>query len=131
MNKRRRIAQVLLVLGSLDVCVGATLHLIAGYPIVTAALGASNMSAQLQGAMRAVFVMIGCVWIMIALVALMAGFAQARIGKTIVLFCGLGLLVQIPVWVRLMGWFVGNEMFLGAAVCIVCSGLLLPPATAG
>jgi hypothetical protein len=127
MNKRRRIAQVLVGLGSLNVVVGATLHLVAGYPIASAALAASNLSALMLGAMRAVFLMIGWTWIMIAALTLIAAFTETRIRKTIVLFCGLGLLAQIPEWVRLMGWFIGNEMFLAAAALIVCGGLLLPP----
>lgn len=131
MNKRLRIAQFLVGLGSLNVLVGAALHLIAGYPIVLKALAASNLDAEMQNAMRAIFLMIGFTWIVVAMVTLIAAFTETRIRKTIVLVCGFGLLVQMPVWVERMGWFIGNEMFLAAAVLIVCGGLLLPPVAAG
>lgn len=128
MNKRRIAAQSLIALGSLDILGGAALHLLAAYPRVAAALAASNLNAGMAAAMRAVFVMIGCMWIVLAIVALMAAFARSSTGKAIALFCGFALLAQIPIWVRLMGWFVGNEMFLAAGLLIACGGLLLEPA---
>jgi hypothetical protein len=45
----------------------------------------------------------------------------------LVLLCGLSLLVWIPIWVRLMGWFIGNEMFLLSGVLITLGGLFFPP----
>jgi glucose-6-phosphate-specific signal transduction histidine kinase len=77
--------------------------------------------------LRAVFLMIGCMWITLAVIILIAAFAQTTTRKPIVLFCGFALLAQIPIWVGLMGWFVGNEMFLAAGALIACGGLLLPP----
>ncbi len=126
MNKRQIIAQWLVGLGFFIMMAGATLHLIAAYPKVSAALAASNLASGLKDALRAVFFMIGCTWITIAIVTLIAAFAKTRIRKAIVLFCGLSLLVQIPIWVGLMGWFMGNEMFLAAGVLIACGGLLFP-----
>jgi hypothetical protein len=78
--------------------------------------------------MRAVFLMIGLMWIVIAVVTLIAAFTRTQIRRVLVLFCGLSHLSAIPLWVRLMGWFIGNEMFLLSAVLITCGGLLLPPA---
>lgn len=74
--------------------------------------------------------MIGCTWIVIAIVTLVAAFPATRIRRTIVLLCGFTLLAQIPIWVGLMGWFPGNEMFLVAGALIVCGGLLLPRVSA-
>lgn len=127
MSKRQLVARLLVGLGSLNVLVGAGLHLFAGYPIASAALGASNLSPLLANAMRAVFLMIGMTWIVIAVVTLIAAFTRTRIQKTLVLFCGISLLAGIPVWVGLMGWFIGNEMFLVSGVLIACGGILLPP----
>lgn len=129
MNVRQTSARILIALGSLDIAVGAVLHLAAGYPIVLAGLAASNLDAGLRNAMRAVFLMIACLWIVVAGVTLIAAFAKAGNRKTIVLFCGFTLLAQIPIWVKAMGWFIGNEMFLVAGVLIACGGLLLPPAS--
>jgi hypothetical protein len=127
MNKRPIVSQLLIGLGSLNVLVGAGLHLFAGYPRLSAALAASNLSGLLANAMRAVFLMIGFTWITIAIVTLIAAFTQTRIRKALVLFCGLSLLAEIPIWVGLMGWFIGNEMFLVSGVLITCGGFLLPP----
>lgn len=130
MDKRQRTAQLLVGLGCLVLLAGAVLHLIAAYPRLSSALAASNLNADLQGAMRTVFLLIGWAWIIIAVVILIAALTETKIKKTIVLFCGLALLVQIPVWVALMGWFVGNEMFVSAAALIVCGGLLFRPFSA-
>ena len=80
-------------------------------------------------AMRAVFLIIGFTWITIAVVTLIAAFTQTRIRRILVLFCGLSLLAQIPVWAELMGWFMGNEMFLLSGVLITFGGILIPSST--
>jgi hypothetical protein len=68
--------------------------------------------------------MIGLTWIVVAVVTLIATFARTQTSKLIILFCGFALLLQIPIWASLMGWFVGNEMFALGAGLIVCGGLL-------
>lgn len=69
--------------------------------------------------------MIGVTWIVVALVTLIATFAITRISKLVTLLCRSALLLEVPIWVYLMGWFVGNEMFLLGAGLIVSGGLLL------
>ena len=63
----------------------------------------------------------------LAVVTLIAAFTQTRIRKVLVLFCGLSLLAEIPVWVALMGWFIGNEMFLVSGILITLGGFVFPP----
>ncbi len=130
MNKRERVAQLLAGLGAAVAMTGAVLHLVLGYPQVVATLAASNLSAEFKDALRAAFLMLGFTWIAIAIVVLIAAFTTTKIRKVMVLFWGLALLVQIPVWVGLMGWFIGNEMFVTAGALIVCGGVLFPPASA-
>ncbi len=130
MNKRQRAASILVGFGCLLLVAGALLHLILAYPKVSAALMASNLEPDLKGAMRSVFLMIGWAWIVIGVVTLIAAFAETKIRKTIVLFCGFALLIETPVWVGIMGWFIGNEMLLLAGVLIVCGGLLYRPISA-
>ncbi len=129
MKKRQITAQSLVGLGSLNMLLGAGLHLAGGYPRVSAALAASDLSGLLTNAMRAVFLMIGLMWITIALITLIAAFTQTRIRKPIVLLCGFSLLAAIPIWVGLMGWFIGNEMFLLSGALIALGGFLLPSST--
>jgi hypothetical protein len=124
MNKRLRTAQSLIGLGCIVVLVGSVLHLIAAYPKVSAALASSNLAGGLGNALRSVFFMIGMTWIAIAFVTLIATFGNASISKPIILFCGFTLLLLVPIWVGLMGWFVGNEMFLVAGGLIVGGGVL-------
>ncbi len=128
MKKRQTVARLLIGFGSLNMLLGAGLHLAGGYPRVSAALAASNLSALLANAMRAVFLMTGLMWITIAVVTLVAAFTQTRIRKAIVLLCGFSLLAEIPIWVGLMGWFIGNEMVLLSGTLITLGGFLLPKA---
>lgn len=123
-TKRQRTAQILVALGCLIVLVGSGLHLAGGYPLVSAALAKSNVDEGIRNALRAVFLMIGITWIIVALVTLIATFVRTRTSKLVTLLCGLALLVQVPIWVELMGWFVGNEMFLLGAALIVSGEFL-------
>ncbi len=127
MKNRQTVARWLVGLGCLDMLAGSILHLAAGYPMIAAALAASNLEAAMQGAARTVFLLIGFTWIVIAIVTLIAAFTKTRIRKAIVLLCGFALLVEIPIWVRIMGWFIGNEMFLIAGVLVICGGFAFPP----
>lgn len=52
---------------------------------------------------------------MIAIIMLISAFTGTKLGKVIVLFCGLALLVNMAVTVAFMGWFVGSEMVLASA----------------
>ena len=128
MNRRLRTAQSLISLGCLVVLAGSVLHLIVAYPKVSAALAASNLDGGLGNALRSVFFMIGITWIAIAVVALIATFGKASYSKPIILFCGAMLLLLVPFWVGLMGWFVGNEMFVVAGVLIICGGVMFQQA---
>jgi hypothetical protein len=44
--------------------------------------------------------------------------------KTLVLLCGLAVLLEAGVGASMMGFFVGNEMIGAAALLLVCGGLL-------
>ncbi len=129
MNRRQVVAQSLVGLGSLILLLGAGLHLFAGYPLLAAALESSNLNLAFANAARAVFLLMGFAWITIAVVTLIAAFTQTRIRRILVLVCGLAVLAEIPIWVRLMGWFIGNEMVLLSGILITFGGLLLPPST--
>jgi hypothetical protein len=129
MNRRQTVARLLAGLGSLNTLVGAGLHLFAGYPILVAALAASNLNPVFAKAARAVFLLTGFAWITIAVVTLIAAFTQTRIRKALVMVCGFSLLAGIPIWVGLMGWFIGNEMVLLSGALITVGGFLLPPSS--
>jgi hypothetical protein len=122
-DRKQRTAQILIALGSLILLVGSALHLAGGYPIISSALAKSNLDGGTRNALRAIFLMIGLTWIVVALVTLVAAFAITRTSKAVTLLCGFALLLQVPIWMHLMGWFVGNEMFLLGSGLIVSGGL--------
>ncbi len=124
MNGRKRAARILVVLGSIVLFASAALHSLAAYPNVSSALGGSNLSAPLQAALRAVFLLVGWDWIVIAVVALLAAFTEAKWRKMLVLFCALALLVETGLTLAFIGVFLGNEL-IGSAALLILSGALL------
>jgi hypothetical protein len=44
--------------------------------------------------------------------------------KTLVLLCGLAVLLEAGVGASMMGFFIGSEMIGAAALLLVCGGLL-------
>ena len=124
MNGRNKGARVFVILGSVVLLASAALHCFAGYSKVFPALAMSNLNPGLQAAFRAVFLSLGWHWLVTAIVALLAGVSETRLRKTLVLFCGLAVLLEAGVGASLMGFFIGNEMIGAAALLLVCGGLL-------
>jgi hypothetical protein len=124
MNGRNKAARILVALGGIVLFASAALHCMAAYPTVSSALSASNLSAPLKAALRAVFLLVGWDWIVIAVVALLAGFTETKLRKILVLFCGVAVLVETGLTLALIGVFLGNEMIGSAALLIICGGLL-------
>ena len=86
------------------------------------------MNAALQEPLRAVFLLVGWDWIVIAIVALLAAFTETKLRKILVLFCGAAVLVETALTLAFIGVFVGNEMIGSAAVLLIVGGLLFHPA---
>jgi hypothetical protein len=126
-----RVARIVAGLGCVALFGGSMLHLVAAYPLVVKAITASNLETRLQAGLRSAFFMLGCVWVMLVVITMVGTLAGGRTGKTVVLVVGLGLLAQIPVWIGMMGWFLGNEILLVASVLMVVGGLLLEGTTQG
>jgi len=124
MNNRNRTARLLVAIGSIVLAAAAALHSLAGYPRVSSALNASNLIAPVPGALRAVFLLVGWDWIVIAVVALLVAFTETKLRKILVLICGVALLVAAGVILAFVGVFIGTEMIAAAAVFIILGGLL-------
>ena len=124
MNGRNKAARGFVILGSVVLLASAALHCFAGYSKVVPALAMSNLNPGLQAAFRVVFLSLGWHWLVTAIVALLAGVSETRLRKTLVLFCGLAVLLEAGVGASLMGFFIGNEMIGAAALLLVCGGLL-------
>jgi len=125
MSRRNRAARILVVLGSIVLFASAAVHSLAAYPGLSSALSASNLSARLGGALRAVFLMAGWDWIVLAIVALLAAFTETKLRKTLVLFCGAAILVETLLTLAFIGVFLGNEMIGSATVLLIVGGLLI------
>jgi len=124
-NGRNKAARVFVILGSVVLVVSAALHCFGGYSkVLVPALAASNLDPGLQAALRVVFLSLGWHWFVTAIVALLAGITETRLRKTLVLICGLAVLLEAGVGASMMGFFVGNEMIGAAALLLVCGGLL-------
>ena len=124
MNSRNKAARIFVLLGSVVLFASAALHCFAGYGKVFSALTASDLNPGLQAAFRVVFLSLGWHWFLTAIVALLAGVTETRLRKTLVLFCGLAVLLEAGVGASMMGFFIGNEMIGAAALLLVCGGLL-------
>ena len=77
MSGRNKAARILVAIG-IVLFASAALHSLAAYPRVSTALGASNLNARLQEPLRAVFLLVGWDWIVIAIVALLAAFTETK-----------------------------------------------------
>jgi hypothetical protein len=128
MNVRMKAARWLVGTGCLLLAAGAVLHLVAAYPQISAGVLASNLNAELQSALRSVFLIVGWHWLMIAAIAMIAAFSRASAAKAIVLFCAVTLIVDGALMAKFLGWFVGTDMILASALLILCGGFAIAPA---
>ncbi len=125
MSGRNRAAQTLVAMGSFVLFASAALHSLAAYSRLSRALSASNLSVALQGALRAVFLLVAWDWIVIAIVALLAAFTETKLRKILVLICGAAVLVETALTLAFIGVFVGNELIGTAAAFLIVGGLLI------
>jgi len=130
MSGRHKAALILTALGCVVLLAGATLHVIEGYPRVVSGGTGSNLSPGLQSAFRTVFLLVGWDWILAGIIVLIGSFSATKLGKAIVLICGLSLLGHTAIMVHFLGWFVGAQMIFAAGLLVICGGALLQPASA-
>ena len=114
---------MLVALGAVILIVASLLHL-SDYRKDLSRVNASNLRAGLKDGVRALYFSFGWESTVIAIIMLISAFTGTKLGKVIVPFCGLALLVNMAVTVAFMGWFVGSEMVLASALLALCGGLL-------
>jgi len=124
-NQRDKFAKILVVLGSIVLFASTAVHSLASYPRLSRALAASNLSVPLQSALRAIFLLAGWDWVVIAVVALVAAFSATKLRKPLMLICGAAVLFETGLTLAFIGFFIGNELIGSAALLILCGGLLL------
>lgn len=124
MGGRNKAARVFVVLGSVVLFANAALHFWGGYSQGFPALNASNLNPALKVGFQVVFLALGWHWVVVGVIALLAGLTQTRLRKVLVLFCGLAELFEAIAGASMMGLFLGNEMIGAGALLLVCGGLL-------
>ncbi len=81
----------------------------------------------MQSAFRVVFLSVAWDWIVLGFVAMVAAFTAAPRRRTLVLICGLGVLIEAVAGAAVMGVFIGNEMIGAAAILTMIGGSMLEP----
>jgi len=124
MITRRTVSRTLLTLGCVVLLVTAAVHCLAYLKFSGPAVHASNLPIFLQSVFEIAFLSMAWSWIVLALIVLVVTFGEARLGKPIALICGFAVLIQAVFTVRMVGFFIGNEM-IGAASLLIIIGCFL------
>ena len=124
MITRRTMSRTLLTLGCVVLLVAAAVHYLAYLKFSAPAVHGSNLPIALQSIFEIAFLSMAWSWIVLALIVLVVTFGEARLGKPIALICGFAVLIQAVFTVRMVGFFIGNEM-IGAASLLIIIGCFL------
>ena len=125
MNGHDRAGQTLVAIGSVMLMAAAALHFRGGHSAGFPALAASNLDVRLQSVFRVVFLSVGWDLILFGIIAAVAAFKAAAGARTLIVLCGLGLLVQTVGGAAVVGIFIGNELTGSAAILMIVGGSLL------
>ena len=125
MSTRNRAARILVAVGSGVLFASTAVHSLAAYPRLSNVLNASNLNGDLREGLRAVFLLVGWDWIVMAIVALLAAFTETKLRKILVLLCGAAVLGETALTLAFQGVFLGNEMIGSAALLLIVGGLLI------
>ena len=124
MITRRSISRVFVALGCIVLLVAAAMHCLAYVKFSAAPVHASNLPIALQSVFEVAFLSMAWSWIVLALIALVVTFGEARLGKPIALICGFAVLIQAAFTVPMVGFFIGNEMIGAASLLMIIGGFL-------
>lgn len=123
---RKRIAQVLVALGSLVLFAACALHGIFGYRGVFDALRGTTAPQDVVRGLKAVWFIIAWHWAVIGIVALVAAFSRVQFRRVIVLMCGIVVMADAAGMYAALGVFIGNEMIFASAVAFLAAAALFP-----
>lgn len=118
-----------MVLGAVVLFVSAAIHCVAYLKVFSRTVGASNLQGPFQSVGRLAFLLMAWDWVIIAAVALVATFGEARLRKALVLICGLAILAETALAVAFIGFFIGSELIGTAGLFLVAGGLAFDPST--
>jgi hypothetical protein len=121
MVTRRTVSRTLVTLGCIVLFVAAAMHFLAYQKFSAPAVHASNLPTALQSVFEIAFLSMAWCWIVLAVIALVVTFGEARLAKPVALICGFAVLVQAIFTIPMLGLFVGNEM-IGAGSLLIIVG---------
>jgi hypothetical protein len=124
MITRRTVSRTLVTLGSVVLIVAAVLHCLVYLKFSAPAVHTSNLPIVLQSVFEVAFLSMAWSWIVLALIAVVVTFGEARLAKPIALICGFAVLIQAVFTVPMLGFFIGNEMIGAASLLIIIGGSL-------
>ena len=124
MITRRSISRMFAALGCIVLLVAAAMHCLGYIKFSAPAVHASNLPIALQSVFEVAFLSMAWNWIVLALIALVVTFGEARFGKPIALICGFAVLIQAVFTIPLVGFFIGNEMIGAASLLMIIGGFL-------
>ena len=124
MITRRTLSRTLVTLGCIVLFAAAALHCVAYVKFSAPAVHASNLQVPMQSVFEIAFLSMAWSWFVLALIALVVTFWEARLSKPVVLICGFAVLIQAIFTVPMVGFFIGNEM-IGAASLLMIIGAFM------
>jgi hypothetical protein len=128
MRGRKRIAQALVVVGSLALFVVGAVHAIAAYPEISSALATTNLAAAIISALKLAWLFASWHWITLGIIALVVAFGKAAPRRVLLLLCGLVVLLDAVLAYAKVGAFIGDELLTVAAVALLAGAALFPSA---
>lgn len=130
MNKRKRGAQSLAILGTVALLVSAAFHGTLGYQGVVAALAGKAIDPQIVSALKAIRQIVGWRWIATAILAFAASFGRTAPWRVILVVCGIAVIGDAVGAFAAIGLFAGDELLTTAGVAILAAAALFPPSPA-
>jgi len=121
---RTRIAQALIVLGSLVLFVVGAVHGFAGYPQISGALAGTAIPGKIIGGLKLVWLLASWHWITLGVMALVLAFSKAALRRALLLLCGFIALVDAALAFAAVGRFIGDELLTVAAIALLAGAAL-------
>ena len=128
MRTRKRIAQALVVLGSLVLFVVGAVHGFAGYPEISRALAGTAIPGKVIGGLKLVWLLGSWHWITLGVIAFVLALSKAALRRALLLLCGFIVLVDAALAFATVGPFIGDELLTVAAAALLAGAAFFPAA---
>ena len=124
MQNRKRVAQALIVLGSLVLFLVGAVHGLAGYPQISGALAGTAIPGKIIGGLKLVWLLASWHWITLGIIALVLAFSKTALRRALLLLCGFIVLADAALAFAAVGPFIGDELLTVAAIALLAGAAL-------